>query len=205
MQPLAEMKDGRLYDLLEASGEQARTSVRLLAGLLEDGCDGPAAVAEPAQAGAKIADAVRAHMLQAVFTSLPKADVETLLRALSAIPVAVSRFAERLGLIANRKGVAGFAEALGWIEELTEILLDAVRQLRGFDSLDRIKELYLRVQKVADQAETLVHGTINRAYQHSVNPLDLLATKDLGDGLDEIIDRCREAGALMNRVSLQFL
>ena len=205
MQPLAEMRDGRLYDLLEAGGEQARGSIRLLARFLEDGGESPAILAEPAQTSAKIADEIRTHLLHAVFTSLPKADIETLLRTIAAIPVAASRFAERFGLAANSMRDVDFAPALGWIEELTEIMLDAVRQLRGFESLDRIKELYVRLQTVTDRAETLIQEIVNRAYQHPATPLDLMTVKDLGERLIEIIDRCREAGGLMNRISLQFL
>ena len=205
MQPLAEMSDGRLYDLLEASGEQARASIRLLAQFLEDGGESPAILAEAAQTSAKIADEIRTHLLHAVFTSLPKADIETLLRTIAAIPVAASRFAERFGLAANSMRDVDFAPALGWIEELTEIMLDAVRQLRGFESLDRIKELYVRLQTVTDRAETLIQEIVNRAYQHPATPLDLMTVKHPGERLIEIIDRCRAAGGLMNRISLQFL
>jgi len=125
------MNDGRLYDFLEAGGEQARGSIRLLARFLEDGGESAAILAEPAQTSAKIAGEIRTHLLHAVFTSLPKADIETLLRTIAAIPVAASRFAERFGLAANSMRDVDFAPALGWIEELTEIMLDAVGQPRG--------------------------------------------------------------------------
>jgi len=205
MHPVPELFDGRLYDLLEASGEQARESIRLLAQFLADGGRSPGLVAEPASAGAKIADDIRAHLLQATVTSLPKADLEVLARTLSAIPVAAERFAERFGLAAGSLGGIDFSPAMNWVEELTEILLDAVRQLRGFESLHRVKELYSRLQKVADRAEALIQEIVNRAHQNPSDPLDVLKVKDLGDRLTEIIDQCREAGGQMNRISLQFL
>ena len=63
----------------------------------------------------------------------------------------------------------------------------------------------MRLQTVADRAETLIQEIANRAYQHPATPLDLMTVKDLGERLIEIIDRCRAAGGRMNRISLQFL
>jgi len=205
MQPLAEMNDGRLYDLLERIGEQARESARLLVRFVEDAGRNPQPLTPPAEAAAKLADEFRGRLLDAVFTSLPKADFEALLRALAAIPVAALRFAQRSSLAAANVRAVDFAPALGWLEELTEIVLDAIRQLRGFESLERIKELYPRLERIADRAEASIRETKNGVYQRAAKPLEVMAAADLGDRLIEILDDCREAGGLMNRLSLQFL
>lgn len=205
MQPLAEMNDGRLYDLLEAVAEQARESARRLVRFLEDPGPGPEALAEPAQAAAKLAEELRNRLVSAVFTSLPKADLETLLSNLTAMPVAARRFAQRSHLApANARG-ADFSPALRWIQELTELVLDAVRQLRGFDSLERIKELYQRLERIADHAETSIRQAVNQTYQRDAKPLELMAMTDLGDLLVSLLEQSRQAGGLMNRLSLQFL
>lgn len=205
MQPLAEMNDGRLYDLLERIGEQARESARLLVRFVEDEDRNPQPLTPPAEAAAMLADEFRGRLLHAVFTSLPKADFEALLRALAAIPVAALRFAQRSSLAAANVRAVDFAPALGWLEELTEIVLDAIRQLRGFESLERIKELYPRLERIADRAEASIRETKNGVYQRAAKPLEVMAAADLGDRLIEILDDCREAGGLMNRLSLQFL
>lgn len=205
MHPFAEVNDGRLYDLLEAGGEQARDSVRLLTRLVEEGGQDPRALAPPAEAGARIADELRTRLLHTVFTSLPKAELETLLSALAAVPVVALRFAERWGLVTDRVRTAKFTPALGWIEELTELVLDALRQLRGFESLERIKELYWRLERVAERAEASIQETVTGPCQRCADPLEVMALTDLGDRLVEILERCREAGRLMNRWSLQIL
>lgn len=205
MKPVPELYDARLYDLLEALAEQARTSVRLLARGLAGNGNLPAGLSEAAQTGAGIAGEIRAHLLQAIVTSLPKADFEALAGSIAAVSVAAERFAARLGLAGESLGGASFTPSLDWIEELSELLLDMVRQLRGFESLDRIKELYPRLQAAADHAENQVQEIVNRAYRHPASPLDVLKIKDLAEQLNAILDRCREAGGLMNGISLRLL
>jgi hypothetical protein len=205
MRALPELNDGRLYDLLEAAGEQALASIRLLARFIEEGGKNPAALAEPVQASAKASDELRAHLVHAIVASLPKAEVEVLCSAIAAIPTAAERFAARFGLAADSLGGVDFGPPLSWMEELIEIVCDTVRQLRGFESLDRIKDLCPRLQTAADHAEALIQEIVNRAYQSPTNPLDVMKVKDLGDQMIEIIDRCREAGEVMSKISFQFL
>ena len=205
MHPVPELVDSRLYDLLEAEAGQAHDSVRRLAQFLDEGGRSPAIMVQPLEFSDKIASEIRAHLIQATLTSLPKPDIEALSQAIAAIPLAAKRFTERFGLAAGSLAANDFAPALNWIEELTEILLDTVRQLRGFESLDRVKQLYPRLQTVADRAEALIQETVNRAYERPADPLDVLKVKDLGDHLTGIVDRARVAGGLMNGISLQFL
>ncbi len=205
MHSIPELNDSRLYDLLEAGAEQARSSVRLLGRLIADRGKTPEGLTESVERSAKIADDIRVHLLDAIVTSLPKSDIETLSRTTAAIPVIAQRFAQRYGLAADIPDNVSFAPALDWIEELGEIMLDTVRQLRGFESLDRIKELYQRLEKVADRAEALVQESVNHAYEDPAKPLDVMKVRDLGDQLVEIIERCSEAGGLMNSISLRFL
>jgi hypothetical protein len=203
--PVPELQDSRLYDLLEAAAEQGPASIRLLGRFLGEGGRNPVLLDEPVASSAKLADAIRDHLLRATVTSLPKADFEVLARTIAAIPVASARFAQRFALAADSLGRLPFAPALEWVEELTEILVDTVRQLRGFESLDRIKELHLRLQTVAERAETQVQTIVGHAYEHPTTPLDPLKIKDAADQLVAIIDCCREASSQMNGISLQFL
>jgi len=204
MHPLPELNDARLYDLLEACGGQARASARTLARSLEEGRLNASDFAAPAQTSAQTADEIREHLLRAVVVSLPKAEVEALSRVLAAIPVAAQRFAERFGLADGRLEGVDFRPTLGWIEELGEIVVDMLRQLRGFESLDRIKELYPRLETFADRADTLTEEAVNRAYRQPAPPISAMMGKDLGDRLQALVDLCREAGAVMNRISYAF-
>jgi len=205
MNPVPELNDARLYDLLERCGEEVRISARTLSRSVEEGGLAPSDLADPVRASAGAAAAIRSHLVHAVVVSLPKAEVESLARALVAIPVAAQRFAERLDLAGSRLEDVDFRPALGWIEELSEVVLDMIRQLRGFESLDRIKELFPRLETVADRAETLIEETVKRAYQRPGSPVIAMMVKDLGDRLQELIDFCRETGVVMNRISYAFL
>ena len=84
-------------------------------------------------------------------------------------------------------------------------MLDMTGHLRGLTSLAHIKELHPRLETVADRAETLTGDVVNHAYQHPSTPLAMILVKDLAERLQKIIDLCREAGGVMNRISSDFL
>src|SRR5690349_21765099 len=98
MHHLPELNDARLYDLLEGCGKQACASARLLARFVEEGGQTPAVLAEPVQLSAKLADELRARLHDAIISSLPKADIESLSLAMAGIPTAAERFAARFSL-----------------------------------------------------------------------------------------------------------
>jgi hypothetical protein len=205
MRSVTQLRDGRFYDLLEAGAAEGRASVRWLLQTVETAkADAPALEAS-LRRSAQIGEEVRAQLFAAIVPSLRKTDIESLCRALGAIPAAVQRCGAPAAFAAAARLGADFREPLAWLEELTEILLDMTRQLRGFSSLDRINELHTRFRRLADRAEALVEAEVRRAYREPGAPLDVMQTKDAAERLQDLIERCREAGSLMNRISLAYL
>lgn len=204
MHPIPELEEQRLYDLLEAEAEQARATARALAGDAEEGTLKLEVLAGSVRTSAKAAEDIRAHLLRADMVSLPKADIEALVSVLSEIPLDATRFAERFELAAKVLEMSALRPALTWIEELSEILLDMVRQLRGFESLDHLKELNARLQRVADCAEAPTEEIVARVYKCPAKTMDIMMAKDLSDQLNGIIERYREAGRIMERISFEF-
>jgi hypothetical protein len=205
MHSLPEMNDERLYDRLEAAVEQACISIRLLSHRDDSNPPTPDALSLTVQRSSEIAREIEEHLVRAVVASLPKVDFEALSRLFAAIPVAAERYAAQAGLAARQVSKPDFSPALAWIEELCELVSDMVRQLRGFESLERIKQLHPRVETLADRAEAVVDETVTQVYKETSASLDALRAKDLGACLQVIIDNCREAGERMQRISLNFL
>lgn len=204
MRPIPELNEGRLYDLLEQQGEQARACAHLLAQGTEEGTLDPAAVTELARTSTVAAEEISAHLLRVHMISLSKADVEALASTLAAIPADATKFADRLQLAGKEVPGFGFRPPLTWVEELGEIVLDMVRQLRGFESLNRVAELNVRLLRVADEAETLTGQIISQDFTHPATALHSMIVKGLCDQLDVIIDRYREAGVIMTRIASGF-
>lgn len=201
---IPEMAEPRLYDLLEAGAEQARASARLLARGVEEGNVSVSALAETMRTTAPIIQEIRTHLLRADMVSLPKGEVEALAGVLAEIPADAARFAERFALAAKDLTGLNLDSPLSWIEELSEVLCDMVRQLRGFESLDRLKEMYIRLQKVADRAETHADEILTRAYNSPTTAMHLMMAKDLSDQLGAVIERYRAAGKIMVGISFEF-
>lgn len=204
MRAIPELQEGRLYDLLEATGEYARSCVRRLVQEVEEGHPNPLSLDEFVQASAARAEAIRSHLLRANMVSLPKAELGSLVAVLTAIPLNARRFAARFELATNAPDCPDFLPALNWIAQLGDLVLDMVRQLRGFESLDHLKELNLRLQTVADHAEAGGDAIHASAYRSNVTALRLLLLKDLADSLNTLIECHREAGKIMARISFHF-
>lgn len=204
MNAIPELAEGRLYDLLESAGQQVRNSARLLAQGAEEGSLNATTCAESLSASSNVVEEIRAHLLRADMVSLPKADLENLCGVLAAIPSDAARFAERFGLAAKDVDSRVLRPALGWVEELSEIVLDMVRQLRGFESLDRLKELNARLLKVAEHAEAQADEIVTAGYKAPTTAMHLMMAKDLSDQLGAIIERYRAAGKIMAKISFEF-
>jgi hypothetical protein len=204
MHPIPELEEPRLYDLLEAAADQARACARVLARGIEEGTLNPDALAESVRASIQIAEDIRAHLLRANMVSLSKADVGELVGVLAGIPLAAVRFAERFALAAKVMSDSELKPSLAWMEELSEIVLDMVRQLRGFETLRHLAELNARLQRVADCAESPADGIVAQAYRGSAQTFDLLRVKDVSAQLEAIIERYREAGRIMEKISFAF-
>jgi hypothetical protein len=204
MNSVPELTDGRVYDLLQAGGNQARISMQALVRSATEGAPDTTVFDEPARENAKVAEEIRTHLIHANVASLPKAEVEALAGLLASIPLAARRFADRFGLSPEHREGVDFGPPLSWLQELSELVIDMIRQLRGFESLYQIKDLYVRLERMAERAETLTDEVVSRAYQSPATPLRAVMVKDLGDRLQAIIDLHREAGRLMNQIAFHY-
>jgi HD-GYP domain-containing protein (c-di-GMP phosphodiesterase class II) len=198
------MAEPRLYDLLEASAQHARASARLLTRGVEEGDATASELSEVVRANASIVQEIRTHLLRADVVSLPKGEVEALAGVLAEIPADAARFIERFALATKDLATLNWKSSLSWIEELSEILCEMVRQLRGFESLDHIKELHARMLKVADHAEAHTDEIMTRLYKSPAAPLHMMMAKDLTAQLNAAIERYREAGKVLAKISFEF-
>src|SRR5512142_795737 len=133
-------KEDKFFTLLEASAQEARTSVQALVKLSKD-LEKPATTEEFASARRKDKQITR-EISEAVYTTfitaLEREDIEELSNAIYKIPKTVEKFTER-ALVAPQyvRGV-DFSKQIGLLERATDIVLELVKSLRDGMNLEKV-------------------------------------------------------------------
>jgi uncharacterized protein Yka (UPF0111/DUF47 family) len=151
-------KGDRFYQLLEASAEEARESVRLLGELVKARGRGQN-LEEFILARRKekqITGQIREELVKTFVTGLEREDIEALATALYKIPKSVEKSAERYMLAADLLGGVDFGQQVRMMEKASELVVALVRQLRQIQDLEKVKELNDRLQFVEGEADKLM-------------------------------------------------
>lgn len=198
-------KEDKFFTLLEASAEEARTSVQALVKLSKD-LDKPVVTDELAYSRRKdkeITKEISAAVYTTFVTVLEREDIEDLSNALYKIPKTVQKFTERALLVPQHVRGIDFSKQIALLERATEILVEMVKSLRDGMNLERIKELNDKLQFVEGEADKHMLALYKDLFGGSHQPLQALALKDLYELLEKLIDRCRDAGAVISHIVLK--
>ncbi len=173
-------KGDKFFDLLEASADEARSSVQALVRVVKS-------------------DAVPPTLI----TGLEREDIEALSTALYKIPKATEKFAEHFIMGAPHVRDVDFTRQVGMLEQATDTVLAMVKQLRRIQELEKIKDLNDRLQYIEGEADKLMLDLLGDLYSGRHESLKVIVLKDLYELLERIIDRCRDAGNVINHIVLK--
>src|SRR5437016_6453747 len=141
-------KEDKFYGLLEASAEEARTSVQALVKLSKS-LDQPVVLDQLAHSRRKDRQ-ITADITQAVYstfvTALEREDIEGLSNALYKIPKTVEKFTERVLLAPQYVRGIDFSRQIGILEKATDHVCDMVGVLRKGMNLEKVKDLNDKLQ-----------------------------------------------------------
>src|SRR5215472_298374 len=198
-------KEDKFFSLLEASAQEARTSVQALV-KLSKGFDQPVVLDEFAHSRRKdkqitkdISDAVYTTFV----TAIEREDIEDLSSALYKIPKTVDKFSERLLLAPQQVRGIDFSTQIGLLERATELVLQMVKTLRDGMNLEGIKELNDKLQYLEGEADKHMMTLYKDLFSGKHQPIQVILLKDLYEILEKIIDRCRDAGNVIAHIVLK--
>jgi uncharacterized protein Yka (UPF0111/DUF47 family) len=198
-------KEDRFFTLLEASAQEAQTSVQALVTLSKN-LEQPVALHEFAFARRKDKELTR-QISEAVYTTfvtmLEREDIEELSNALYKIPKTVEKFTQRLLLSPQQLNGVDFSRQIELLEKATQIVLELVRCLRGGMNLERVKELNDKLQFIEGEADKHMLSVYKDLFSGVHEPVQVILLKDLYEILEKIIDRCRDAGNVIAHIALK--
>jgi uncharacterized protein Yka (UPF0111/DUF47 family) len=198
-------KEDMFFGLLEASAQEAHTSVQALV-KLSKALDKPIELEEFSRSRRKdkeITATIRHAVYTTFVTALEREDIEALCNALYRIPKTVEKFSERVLLSPQLVRGADFSGQISLLDQATDCVLQMVKSLRKGVNLEEIKALNDRLQQVEGEADKAMTGLYRDLFSGQHAPLQVILLKDLYELLEKVIDRCRDAGNVISQIVLK--
>jgi uncharacterized protein Yka (UPF0111/DUF47 family) len=198
-------KEDKFFTLLEASAQEARTSVQALV-KLSKAFDQPVVLDEFAHSRRKdkeITQEISAAVYTTFVTALEREDIEDLSNALYKIPKTVEKFTERVLLVPQHVRGIDFSTQISILERATDHVCEMVRTLRQGMNLERVKGLNDKLQYLEGEADRHMLTLYKDLYSGKYQPVQVIALKDFFELLEKMIDRCRDAGNVIAHIVLK--
>jgi uncharacterized protein len=198
-------KEDMFFGLLEASAQEAHTSVQALV-KLSKALDKPVELEEFSRSRRKdkeITATIRHAVYTTFVTALEREDIESLCNALYRIPKTVEKFSERILLSPQLVHGVDFSRQIDPLDQATDCVLQMVKSLRKGVNLEEIKRLNDRLQQVEGEADKAILELYRDLFSGRYDPLKVILVKDLYELLEKVIDRCRDAGNVISQIALK--
>lgn len=202
--------DEKFYDLLEASAQQADTSVHHLIDLLvqlERGGDSPQNLdvfAESRREDKRITQELTEALSKTFVTPLEREDIQALAASLYKIPKTVEKIGERILISPQDLHGRSFRKQVELLDQAAETVLAMVKQLRKGPDIAKTREMNAHLQTIEGDADKLELDLLHDLYHGDYSAKHIIFLRDLYDLLEKVIDRCRDAGNIILQVVLKY-
>lgn len=198
-------KEDKFFDLLEASAREAESSVKALIKFL----DNPNATKSldefiiSRRAEKKINDQISEALCTTFVTALEREDIEALSLALYKIPKTVEKIGERILIAPQLMEGVSLGKQVSILEKATRTVLTMIQELRKGVDIERIKRHNDELQVFEGEADKLILELLKDLYGGSHQGVRVVYLKDIFELLEKVIDRCRDAGNVINHIVLK--
>jgi uncharacterized protein len=188
-------KEEKFYDLLEASADESKASVSLLAKILSS--DSPAQassihdIIQSRRKDKRITQQITEELCRTFVTPLEREDIEALSLALYRIPKTVEKLVERITICPARVPRSSLQRQI-------------VQQLRSGTQVDRIADANNRLQFAEGEADKVMLALVKDLYNGPHDAKEMVILMELYDLIEAAIDRCRDAGQVVFMIMLKY-
>lgn len=198
--------DDKFFDLLEASALQAQSSVALLVALLgrRDATPHLDAFVQSRRNEKLINEEITEQLCKTFVTPLEREDIEALSTALYRIPKTIEKFSQKYIVCLEQVHGVDFSGQVKLLEQAVATVTDMVKTLRRHAGLEQVKAQNNRLHQLEGEADKLILDLFKNLYTGRHDPLRVIVGMDLYETLEEIIDRCRDAGNVIFQIVLKY-
>src|SRR5687767_1944886 len=198
-------KEDKFFDLLEASAREAQKSAHALTKFLEN----PSKISDldefivARRAEKRIADQIGEALCTTFVTALEREDIEALSLALYKIPKTIEKIAERVLLAPQLVDGVNLSRQVVSLGKATDTVLQMIQDLRKGTHLEHIKSQNDKLQVIEGEADRVINELLRDLYAGAHSPLKVIFLKDIFELLEKVVDRCRDAGNVINHIVLK--
>lgn len=201
--------DEKFFDLLEASAQQADSSVHQLVDLLgklerKDSTHDLAGFAASRREDKRITQQLTEELSKTFITPLEREDIQALASALYKIPKTVEKIGERILICPGDLEGRSFRKQVELLDQAAEAVLAMVKQLRNGTDIRTAREMNARLQVIEGEADELELDLLRDLYHGDYEAKHIIFLRDLYELLEKVIDRCRDAGNIILQVVLKY-
>jgi uncharacterized protein len=202
--------DERFYDLLEASAQQADSSVHHLIELLvqlEKGSEPPRMLdvfAQSRREDKRITQELTEALSKTFVTPLEREDIQALSTSLYKIPKTVEKIGERVLICPQDLHGRSFRKQVELLDQAAETVLAMVKQLRKGPDIAKTREMNAHLQTIEGDADKLELDLLHDLFTGDYSAKHIIFLRDLYDLLEKVIDRCRDAGNVILQIVLKY-
>jgi uncharacterized protein Yka (UPF0111/DUF47 family) len=201
--------DDKFYDLLEASAQQADTSVHHLVALLakvehHDSQQSLEAFVASRRKDKEITQELTEQLCKTFVTPLEREDIQALAAALYKIPKTVEKIGERILICPGDLRARHFNKHVELLDRAAETVLAMVKDLRKGIDAATAREKNARLQTIEGDADALELELLRDLYHGDYDAKQILFLQELFELLEKVIDRCRDAGNIILQVVLKY-
>lgn len=199
-------QDDTFFSLLEASAVEAKNSVGLLVSLIRNPGTVPTLdeFVQSRRKDKRLTEDITEALCTTFVTPLEREDIERLSFTLYKIPKTVEKFSEKFLLCRDHLKDVDFLKQATLLEEATDTVVQMVQTLHSRANLNSVKDQNHRLHAVEGEADRLMLTLVKDLYSGRHEALKVIVLLDLYETLEEIIDRCRDAGNTVFQVVLKY-
>jgi uncharacterized protein Yka (UPF0111/DUF47 family) len=197
-------KDDQFFRLLQASAEEGRASVQALKQVLQNGKP-DADLTHFAAARRKdkeITVRISELLARVSISGLDREDIEAISRSLYRVPKTVDKFASRYMVCLPHLGPIDFSRQVALVEQAVDTVAFMIKELE-FSHFESVNQADEKLQTIEGDADKLVLQLLTELYRGPLPPLTVIMAKDLYELLEKVVDRCRDAGNVIDNVVLK--
>ena len=202
--------DEKFYDLLEASAQQADSSVHHLVELLvqlergEPSNQNLAVFAESRREDKRITQELTEALSKTFVTPLEREDIQALAASLYKIPKTVEKIGERILISPQDLHGRNFRKQVELLDQAAETVMAMVKLLRKGPNIATTREMNTRLQTIEGDADKVELEVLHDLFHGDYSAKHIIFLRDLYDLLEKVIDRCRDAGNIILQVVLKY-
>ncbi|MBU6401631.1 MAG: DUF47 family protein [Verrucomicrobia bacterium] len=198
-------KEDKFFDLLEASAEEARSSVQALLKFVKnpDQLKTLDEFISSRRNEKRITGEITETLCRTFVTTLEREDIEALSASLYKIPKTIEKIGERILLGPQHLHGVDLTRQLVLLEKGSDTVVQMIQELRRGVDLEKIKGLNDRLQVIEGEADKLVLELLRALYAGQADPIKVVFLKDIFELVEKVIDRCRDAGNVIFHIVLK--